>query len=1215
MAKEGNAYIEIKPDLSGFKEELKAALDKINVTLKVTLKPDIQTFKQDLREALAKVRAKAGVNLAPDTRGFTTEVKAALKKLKQPVFKVKIEPDTTGRNTEMLTRKATASAAALGQAVRGVTESEAKKTGQSVLRIRQQSLSAEEKLAKRNAQMITDIAGRTARIAGREALKAYNDVSRAAKLSAASVERQAQAALKAMERAAAREVKIAEAKAAKVARLNYVVAAAIGRQTQKLARDAERAAAREAKLLDHTTAQIARKLGLDFGKSGQVAGLRWVAGVEREIKRLGLVMGKAGQDAEGHFIKAFDPARGMEIKFRHAAKAITRTTSQLARDLGLQFERGGELAGLRWVSKVEGEVKKFGLSIVHAGKDVAGNFIQALDPVSGISTVFREADGIVKKSTDSMKFSFKKLGSVVKGLFSRAALIGTLIFLVGSLAGSIIQVINNLVGAALGLASALGQATLGGAIGLLGVMLALGQAMVVVKFAAGDLTEAIKIQSKILDDQAAGVKVSQADWDELRRAMKRLSPTAQQFVKAWGKVSLAIDEVKKKVQGRLFAGLDKQLTNTAKLLLPVVQKGLLDTAGALNQAGKGFAEWLRKGETTGLIATVMHNNSVAVGKLASACVPLLDVVLRLWKAFDPLIQLVADSVLAWLNSADATVKAKEKTGALADTVDHLRSSLKKVAKIVSNVFKAISSTLGAATGSGDSILDMLTRVTQKWSDWASSKEGQAAIKRFTDEAIPALREIGGLLADIFHWWEEMAKTGKAKELLDDIKAILKPLGEIIQQLSGSTTGTDTLQAIASILQTISDSGAAARAAQFVALVDRLVKGLSSLGSIKPFGFPITGGGLEQILWVVGKVYGAYQGLRKFGYNTGKWLKEHWDKLLNDLKATVQGVLGWIDTSYHNLLDRIGKLNLPMGALNQMLWAAGQIVDGFNGLKGFIEQWGPQFRDAWNAQWTQFMDNLHASAAQVFLWVSDLGQKIRAGWDQIWKSLKSSQALTDMVTAVRDTGSKMVTAIGQGLRDMASVVTSRLQIIKTLVAAAFSFILGSASTFPRELIKSLGPVSFLFSGVGEAIVVGIWDGIAGKAGWLVDKIKGFVSDNIKTPFLKETKSHSPSKWMRDEIGKPIGQGVAWGMDLTRNLVKDAALSLSLAAAPPLPVLAAAGAGAGASDVAATTAASPGAQSMPTIRVYIGERELTDIVRVTVDGRNEDMARALLSGRRI
>ena len=65
-------------------------------------------------------------------------------------------------------------------------------------------------------------------------------------------------------------------------------------------------------------------------------------------------------------------------------------------------------------------------------------------------------------------------------------------------------------------------------------------------------------------------------------------------------------------------------------------------------------------------------------------------------------------------------------------------------------------------------------------------------------------------------------------------------------------------------------------------------------------------------------------------------------------------------------------------------------------------------------------------------------------------------------------------------------------------------------------------------IGENIVKGIVDGISSMTKWLEDKIRSFaqgVTDGIKHAFG----IHSPSRLMRDEVGKYLAEGIGVGFE--------------------------------------------------------------------------------------
>lgn len=80
-------------------------------------------------------------------------------------------------------------------------------------------------------------------------------------------------------------------------------------------------------------------------------------------------------------------------------------------------------------------------------------------------------------------------------------------------------------------------------------------------------------------------------------------------------------------------------------------------------------------------------------------------------------------------------------------------------------------------------------------------------------------------------------------------------------------------------------------------------------------------------------------------------------------------------------------------------------------------------------------------------------------------------------------------------------------------------------------------SINWGGIGMDIIKGIGNGIAGMGGWLADKAKAAVGQ-AKDQLKKFLGIHSPSRVMRDEVGKMMGMGVAEGIDAsTRNVMSS------------------------------------------------------------------------------
>lgn len=131
-----------------------------------------------------------------------------------------------------------------------------------------------------------------------------------------------------------------------------------------------------------------------------------------------------------------------------------------------------------------------------------------------------------------------------------------------------------------------------------------------------------------------------------------------------------------------------------------------------------------------------------------------------------------------------------------------------------------------------------------------------------------------------------------------------------------------------------------------------------------------------------------------------------------------------------------------------------------------------------------------------------------------------QAIIDVVQAINwlDLGGKIVTLIGNGLKALAS---APVEIIRNIGKNVFD-------TFKK---------GFSWSSLGKDIINGIVEGIKSVGSSIGDTIMGFAKNafsGIKNFF----KIGSPSKLMRDEIGRWIPEGIAEGIKLNEGSVFDA-----------------------------------------------------------------------------
>lgn len=273
----------------------------------------------------------------------------------------------------------------------------------------------------------------------------------------------------------------------------------------------------------------------------------------------------------------------------------------------------------------------------------------------------------------------------------------------------------------------------------------------------------------------------------------------------------------------------------------------------------------------------------------------------------------------------------------------------------------------------------------------------------------------------------------------------------------------------------------------------------------------------------------------------KWLSEH-ETTATVLKAVITGLaagFGVLATALliSNLISAVQKafalLNITMLANPIVL-----IVAAIAGLVvAFVTLWNKSeaFRNFWIKLWDKITGAFGKAKDGIIKGFNAVVDFFKTMPGKIW------DAIIGAVSKISDWGGRMKEkAIDAGQK----VITG---------------ITGKLKTIPGKVLS-----------IGGDVVKGLWDGITNKADWLKKKISGFVG-NITKWLKKFFKIGSPSKLMRDEIGRFLPEGIAVGVEdfafKAINAVKNlsgqilGAADISGLTVPQIGGTAAAGAGGG------------------------------------------------------
>lgn len=140
----------------------------------------------------------------------------------------------------------------------------------------------------------------------------------------------------------------------------------------------------------------------------------------------------------------------------------------------------------------------------------------------------------------------------------------------------------------------------------------------------------------------------------------------------------------------------------------------------------------------------------------------------------------------------------------------------------------------------------------------------------------------------------------------------------------------------------------------------------------------------------------------------------------------------------------------------------------------------------------------------------------------------TQAIPQLVAMLPQIVVKIVRTLSAHLPE---ILSTGLQMMVQLAAGIVRGI-GNAVSGARNVVSSiveaLKQAPSMVLDIGTNIVSGLWQGIQNSAGWLRDKVSGWVSG-----IMQDIKGffgiHSPSRLMRDEVGRYLAEGIGVGFE--------------------------------------------------------------------------------------
>ena len=289
----------------------------------------------------------------------------------------------------------------------------------------------------------------------------------------------------------------------------------------------------------------------------------------------------------------------------------------------------------------------------------------------------------------------------------------------------------------------------------------------------------------------------------------------------------------------------------------------------------------------------------------------------------------------------------------------------------------------------------------------------------------------------------------------------------------------------------------------------------------------------KIGYAIGYVIGT---LIEWGANVIDWIAENIPLMIEAICEFFSELPGRIWDFLRETWDKLVQWGSDM--LDSAQEAATNIIDTlcefFSELPGKIWDFLTETYENFLKWGSDTLDNARKTASDIIDTICEFFRELPGNvWSFLTETFdKFKQWGSDTINSARETASDVVDTIGDFFKKLPGNVWSFLTETFDNLVEWGSNMIREASTSAWDIscaiVDTLAELPWKMADIGYNIVMGLWDGINGMIGWFTDQIWGFFS-GIVDGAQAALGIYSPSRKMRQEVGKYIPPGVTLGME--------------------------------------------------------------------------------------
>jgi tape measure domain-containing protein len=311
--------------------------------------------------------------------------------------------------------------------------------------------------------------------------------------------------------------------------------------------------------------------------------------------------------------------------------------------------------------------------------------------------------------------------------------------------------------------------------------------------------------------------------------------------------------------------------------------------------------------------------------------------------------------------------------------------------------------------------------------------------------------------------------------------------------------------------------------------------------------------IPNVVGLIGELVGAfqegglasvYQEIGGIVSNFGDIIVENLPKIIETGREMYLSLLNGIMEAAPELLPVVSDIivtfaEIIVEALPEILETGQEILQAL--IEGIAEA-APAIVDTGIELINKLVDILIENLPQIIDSGVELLNALIEGISDAWPDLQKAgiKLILDLADTLID---KLPDIIDAGFEILMALIDGIIDALPDLLKTGVKLIKDLASEL---LAKAPG----MLKDVGEAVVEGIWEGIKSLGDWLKEKVSGFFGGIVDWG-KKALGINSPSRVIRDQVGRWIPAGLVDGINGEKNAVIKAAEQMAQWATPDVP----------------------------------------------------------------